>query len=42
VHEAPPELDLEKVDLTVNFLGRTLGAPLLIAGMTGALLSPAR
>ena len=34
-HEALPEVDLDDVDLSVTFLGHRLGAPLLIAGMTG-------
>ena len=35
VHEALPEVDLCEIDLGVTFLGRSLSAPLLIAGMTG-------
>src|SRR5438445_4737667 len=34
-HEALPVVDLDEVDLGVEFLGRSLRAPLLIAGMTG-------
>ncbi len=35
VHCALPEIDLEDVDLGVDFLGRHLHAPLAIASMTG-------
>jgi isopentenyl-diphosphate Delta-isomerase len=35
VHEALPEVDLEEIDLSVDFLGRRLGAPLLLAALTG-------
>lgn len=34
-HEALPEIDLDEVDTTVEFLGRTIDAPLLISCMTG-------
>src|SRR4030088_3431950 len=35
VHEALPEIDQCALDLSVEFLGKRLRAPLLIAGMTG-------
>ena len=35
VHEALPEVDQCEVDLSAEFLGHRLRAPLLIAGMTG-------
>lgn len=35
VHDALPELSLDEVDLGVRILGRSLKAPLVLAGMTG-------
>ncbi len=35
VHRALPEIDLESVDLRASFLGRSVGAPLLVSCMTG-------
>lgn len=34
-HCCLPELDLVNIDITTNFLGKKLGAPLLISSMTG-------
>lgn len=35
VHDAMPELSLDEIDLGVRVLGRSLKAPILLAGMTG-------
>jgi isopentenyl-diphosphate delta-isomerase len=35
LHQAAPELNLAEVDLTVQFAGKTLAAPLLINALTG-------
>jgi isopentenyl-diphosphate delta-isomerase len=35
VHDALPELEFEAIDLRARLLGKSLRAPLLIAGMTG-------
>ena len=35
VHEALPDVDQCAIDLTTDFFGKRLSAPLLIAGMTG-------
>jgi isopentenyl-diphosphate Delta-isomerase len=34
-HNCLPELNLSEIDLSTNFFGKTLGAPLLISSMTG-------
>jgi isopentenyl-diphosphate delta-isomerase len=35
VHEALPELDLERIDTSLSLFGRKLAAPILISSMTG-------
>lgn len=35
VHEALPELDLERVDTSLELFGRKLAAPILVSSMTG-------
>jgi len=35
IHEALPELDLNRLDTTVNLFGKRLAAPILISSMTG-------
>jgi isopentenyl-diphosphate delta-isomerase len=35
VHQALPELDLDEVDLSIQFFGKRLALPLLISSMTG-------
>jgi isopentenyl-diphosphate delta-isomerase len=35
IHEALPELDLERVDTSLSLFGKRLGAPILISSMTG-------
>jgi isopentenyl-diphosphate delta-isomerase len=35
VHDCLPEVDLDQIDLSVDFLGRRLRAPIVVASMTG-------
>jgi isopentenyl-diphosphate delta-isomerase len=35
VHNALPELDIDELDISTNFLGKRLRAPILISSMTG-------
>ena len=35
IHKALPEVDYDKISLEVEFLGKKLNAPIIIAGMTG-------
>jgi isopentenyl-diphosphate delta-isomerase len=35
VHRALPEIDRDEIDLTCEFFGKKVGAPIVIAGMTG-------
>jgi isopentenyl-diphosphate delta-isomerase len=35
VHNALPELDIDEIDVGATFLGKRLGAPILISSMTG-------
>lgn len=35
VHNALPEIDFEKIDTSIEFLGKGLSAPILISSMTG-------
>jgi isopentenyl-diphosphate Delta-isomerase len=35
VHNALPETDIDEIDLSADFLGKRLGAPLVISSMTG-------
>lgn len=35
IHEALPELDLNRIDTTVNLFGKTLASPTLVSSMTG-------
>lgn len=42
IHDSLPELSLDQIELGTAFLGKNLGAPLLITGMTGGASEAAR
>ncbi|HNB36865.1 MAG TPA: type 2 isopentenyl-diphosphate Delta-isomerase, partial [Anaerolineales bacterium] len=35
IHEALPELDLNRLDTSLNLFGKTLSSPILVSSMTG-------
>ncbi|MCG7851953.1 MAG: type 2 isopentenyl-diphosphate Delta-isomerase, partial [Methanosarcinaceae archaeon] len=35
IHRALPEIDMDKIDMSIDFLGKRLSAPFLIASITG-------
>jgi len=42
IHQALPELDFNRIDISLSFLGKVLSAPLLISSMTGGSASSMR
>ncbi|MGC9148679.1 MAG: type 2 isopentenyl-diphosphate Delta-isomerase [Sulfolobales archaeon] len=38
IHKAVPEVNYEEIDISINFLGKKLSAPIMITGMTGGHL----
>ena len=37
IHKALPELDLEKIDTSIKFLGKDLRVPIIVSSMTGGI-----
>jgi len=37
IHKALPEIDFDKIDMSINFLGKKLEYPIIIEGMTGGV-----
>ncbi len=35
IHRAMPEVNFDEIDLSVDFLGKKIGAPMIISSMTG-------